>query len=262
MEKSYSHTCIRCGIEKQYLGFRHWKTVVKRPDCTFCKGIPDDSVASLKNGVYSLRCKRCNLVSTYTRKNSLVAVLKKQTVKCVQCQSIPNETLHLFVTKGIFARICPKCKGIVEHSTKAVLRAARRLNCQCHSCSAKETAITTRTNLRAQWTPIIGYDNYTYRTLVAVRHHWEQLTETERQEILNKTPRQKYYYWGHLRRKNRGAGHRLCREVMAQKYSGDNHWVRRPEVYLKILKSCEKYKGDGHWFRNKKKELTTSTPVI
>lgn len=263
MEKPYSHACIRCGKTKTYVAKRHWQTLSKRIDCTFCKGVPDESLPNLVNqSIYQLKCKRCGTFSEYCSKLGLLTATRKQSSDCVHCHGIPDATLHLFVSRRVYARICPKCQSVVEHSTKPVLRAAVRTNQQCHSCAAKETSILTRANLRAQWTPIIGYENYTYDTLDMVRRHWEGLNENEQQIILNKTSLQRYYYWGHLKRKNRTTGHRKCREIMAEKYSGDNHWVRRPEVYIKILKSCEKYKGDGHWFRNKRKTLTTIQPVI
>jgi hypothetical protein len=103
---------------------------------------------------------------------------------------------------------------------------------------------------QAYWEPIIGRWNLRPTTLAMIKKHWNSLTEEQKLDLMNRTQLQKDYYWGHLRRKNRVAGHRKCREVIAQKFSGENHWMKRPEVLAKIRKSCEKFRGDNHWFRN------------
>jgi hypothetical protein len=194
MNKLYSHTCVRCGKVKTYTTKSHWENLAKRTDCVFCKGIPDESLSRLVNDhCFVLHCKRCHEFSEYVSKQGLVMAARAQRPDCVKCHGIPDATLHLFISKKILARICPKCQSLVEHSTKPVLKAAIRANYQCHLCAMKETGESNHRLLRAQWTPIIGYENYIYKTLEMVRNHWETLNETERQDILNKTSRQRYY---------------------------------------------------------------------
>ena len=88
-----------------------------------------------------------------------------------------------------------------------------------------------------------------------IKCHWKNLTQKERNKILSKNVLQREYYWGHLRRLNRNAGHRKCRETIAIKYGGENHWMKRPEVIAKVRKTCEKYRGDNHWFRRGKNKV-------
>ena len=149
-------------------------------------------------------------------------------------------------------RKCPSCgREITYKNQKSYIRQLQ-LNRSCKYCASNRNARKRKEEERKIWEPIIGYWGLKYRTFKMIKDHWAGLTQDERNEILSKTLLQKEYYWGHLRRKNRNTGHRKCREVMAIKYSGENHWMKRPEVLAKVKKSCEKYCGDNHWFRRKK----------
>lgn len=149
-------------------------------------------------------------------------------------------------------RRCPLCDRGITYKNEKTYKRQYRLNRPCKYCTSNNTANRRKEEERKVWEPIIGYWGLKYKTLRMIKDHWECLTNGEKIEVLLKTSLQKKYYWGHLRRKNCNSGHRKCRQVMAIKYSGENHWMKRPEVLAKVKKSCEKYRGDGHWFRRGK----------
>ena len=60
-------------------------------------------------------------------------------------------------------------------------------------------------------------------TLKMIKKHWSEINDDQKNKILQKTPKQKMYYWGHLRRYNKELGYKKCREIMSVKYSGENH---------------------------------------
>lgn len=111
--------------------------------------------------------------------------------------------------------------------------------------------------IRQKLISIIGNDRFTHKTMVRVRDHWNSCDEAEQQRILKLTPLQKEYFWGHLRRKRRVIARTNVKKSFV-KYRGDNHWMKRAKVYLKLLNSCQKYKGDNHWFRNPNYETKIS----
>jgi len=155
----------------------------------------------------------------------------------------------------MYTRICPVCKRDTPCKNRKSYLAKTRLNKQCKSCSNKKNEIRRKEKERKIWEPIVGYWPLKRKTLYMIKCHWRSLTDVEKIEILLKNTLQKKYYWGHLRRLNRNAAHRKCRETIAIKYSGENHWMKRPEVLAKVKKSCEKYRGDNHWFRRDKNKV-------
>jgi len=197
------------------------------------------------NKPYSHTCVRCGNTKFY-RNPPLDVITKRK--HCTRCHLIPDETLKLFI-KGVFARICPECKSIVEHFSYTSFRAASNINSRCKSCAGFEIGAKVTERVWAEWVPIIGNNRFTYRTIEIVRKHWNSCDETERQRILKLTPLQKKYFWGHVHRKRRVMAIANAKKAFA-KYRGENHWMKRAKVYLKVLNSCQKYCGDNHWFKN------------
>jgi hypothetical protein len=107
------------------------------------------------------------------------------------------------------------------------------------------------------WTDIVGsivFIGLSTRRKTMIRNYWKSASDKQKAKILLKTDLQKKYFWDHLNRakafiqkKNRPIYLENLRRAF-DKYRGDNHWMKRPEVIGKVIKSCEKYKGPGHWF--------------
>jgi hypothetical protein len=154
--------------------------------------------------------------------------------------------------QGKYVRYCPQCNRPVTYRNRTTYRQAKSLGKPCKACAHSPSYEQRKKDEQTYWEPIIGRWNLKPKTFAMIKRHWRNLTEEQKLDLMNRTQMQKDYYWGHLRRRNRLAGKRSCREVFAQKYSGENHWMKRPEVLAKIRKSCEKYRGDGHWFRRGK----------
>lgn len=151
-----------------------------------------------------------------------------------------------------FIRICPSCfKGVLLKNEKTQKRQIK-LNKPCKFCSSKLIGFKARRRSMNTWKPIIGRWPVRKLTLQRIKRFWKTLSDKEKSEIISKSPSQKIYFWGHLKRKNRIINHRHCRETMALRYAGDKHWMKRPEVLTKVRKTFEKYRGDGHWFRRAK----------
>jgi len=139
------------------------------------------------------------------------------------------------------------------YKNRASYQQAIRKNKECKSCANITKTKKKHIALGLKWKPIIGKWPITYHKFVAIRKSWNTLSSDEQTRILNLTIVQKQTYWGHLRERNKVEGYRKCRELFAKKYSGENHWMKRPGVLQKIKNSCKKYRGDGHWFRRNKK---------
>ena len=157
-------------------------------------------------------------------------------------------------------RKCPKCNRDVIHKNERVWLRQTKLNRPCKWCTSNNTSKIVKEKREKAWKSIVGYWPIKYRTFVRIRNHWKSISKQEKLYIHSKTPLQKRYYWEHLRIKNQTTVHKKCREkkcreVMAIKYGGNNHWMKRPEVIAKVRKTCEKYRGDGHWFRRKQINL-------
>jgi hypothetical protein len=151
-----------------------------------------------------------------------------------------------------YTRNCPFCNRIVILKNKKTQKRQIRLNRPCKFCTSQSTAKKAKARSKKQWKPIIGRWPIRELTLERIKRFWKTLTQKEKNEIISKTSLQKMYFWGHLKRKNRHLNHKHCRETMSIKYSGENHWMKRPEVLDKVRKSYEKYRGDGHWSRRNK----------
>ena len=196
-------------------------------------------------------CNRCRNQLKYVSSTYFKKIVSENPNECKYCKSVLDTSLDAF-KQGQYTRICPQCQTPVVYKTRESYGQALRGNHICKRCSQIPVRIEKARKQKEKWEPIIGRWNLRPRTLSMIKRHWASITDAERVEILLKNQQQKDWYWGHLRRKNRVAGHRKCRQVIAQKYSGENHWMKRPEVLAKIKKSCEKYRGDGHWFRRNK----------
>ena len=199
-------------------------------------------------------CRRCEKRSKFISLASFKLVERKNLPYCKYCKLIPDECIDSF-RQSKYEIICPTCGISRTYKNRSYfLGISNDTERQCKWCSNISNIEQRKKEEMEMWKPIIGYWNLKYKTLRMIKDHWETLTQEEKNQILSKTPLQKEYYWGHLRRKNRIEGHRKCRQVMAEKYSGENHWMKRPEVLAKIRKTCEKYRGNGHWFRRNKWE--------
>ncbi len=248
----FTRTCPRCNRTKIYTSPASMIRLSITPNCVDCKNIPDESLSFFKEkGIYARKCPTCKIFLEYDCKKSLLQAKDK---RCVNCRGIPDETLYLFIEAGMYVRRCPECKELKQYKAKSILLYAIRHNGPCKGCMNSEHNKRRTDRLREPWIPIIGNSKFTYRKMSHVRRYWRRADEIERQRILNLTPLQKTYFWGHLKRRNWVLNRKHLKESF-EKYKGDNHWIRRPGVYLKILNSCEKYKGDGHWFRRNKVDI-------
>lgn len=151
--------------------------------------------------------------------------------------------------KKTYFRVCPKCSKEVVCKSSSTYHYAVRHQQPCKKCSANAVAKAKAEQNEKESLPIFGYIPRSRKIYYRWRRIWrEKLTEEDRQKVLSKTPQQKKYFWGHISRFTWNKGLKNIRKGM-EKYRGDNHWVKRPEVLAKIKKSCEKYRGDHHWFR-------------
>jgi len=196
-------------------------------------------------------CNRCRNQLKYISSTYFKKVVSENPNECKYCKSVLDASLDAF-KQGQYSRVCPQCQKTVVYKTRESYGQAMRLNKPCKVCSHIPSYEQRKKDEQAYWEPIVGRWNLRPKTFAMIKSHWQTLTEEQKLDLMNRIKLQKDYYWGHLRRRNRQAGKRSCREVFAQKYSGENHWMKRPEVLAKIRKSCEKYRGDGHWFRQNK----------
>ena len=206
---------------------------------------------------YVKTCPRCEKGAKYiiATPSYIKNLNLKWSSRCKYCKPISDENLEAF-KKSCYIKQCPKCGRDVHFKQRVSYLASVRANSPCKSCVNLETALIKAEEERKIWEPIIGYWGMSHNTFIRIKKHWLSLTEDQKTELIGRTPKQRRYYWDHLKRKNAAEGHRKCREIINQKYSGDNHWMKRPEVLQKIRKSCEKYRGDGHWFRRNRDNLT------
>lgn len=196
-------------------------------------------------------CGRCRNQLKYVSSTYFKKIVSENPNECKYCKAILDKNLDAF-KQSIYSRECPKCGRTVIHKNRYSLFQAVRENKLCKSCGLAPVFAERAKAQREYWEPIIGRWDLMPKTFAMIKKHWRTLTEEQKLEIIRKTPQQKYWYWGHLRRKNRLTQRRNCRTTLAQRYGGENHWMKRPEVLAKIRKSCEKYRGDGHWFRRNK----------
>jgi hypothetical protein len=159
----------------------------------------------------------------------------------------------------IFVRNCPKCNNSIKYKSHLQCNRANKINSICKRCSNQEKSEKRISSEIKKWSTIFGsVPPKRQRVLKRWKNKWNSFTEEKKQSILAKTPLQKIYFWGHINRASRSQQKKLLKKAF-MKYRGENHWMKRPEVYAKIIESCKKYRGDNHWFRNPnyiKKTLT------
>ena len=202
--------------------------------------------------LFKRRCPRCENLNQYVHYSYFSILQDENPIGCKICKVVDDASLKDFVELKRYTRECPKCHKMVVYKNRTSFRQSRNENKSCKSCSQRVSRFRKECLKQKTWKPIIGHWPVKFTFFIAVREFWNGLSGDERAEFLQKTPTQKRNFWSHLRRKNKSAGHRKYREVMAKKYSGENHWMKRPEVLRKIRKTCEKFRGDNHWFRRGK----------
>lgn len=202
---------------------------------------------------YVKTCPRCGKGAKYivTTAAYIRNLQLKWTDRCKYCKPVPDTDLEHF-KKSFYVKQCPECGKDVQFKNRTNYMASVRNNHPCKSCVQAARAVVQAEEQKKLWEPIIGYWGMKYNTFARIRAHWNSLTEEQKQALLAKTPLQRRYYWDHLKRHNAAEGHRKCRETIRAKYSGENHWMKRPNVLRKIRNTCKKYRGDGHWFRRRK----------
>lgn len=228
--------CKRCGISKKYIT-RYYATKKrsKRKYCTHCKLIPDDLLSNFIyghiNGIYKIKCVRCNTDKVYKNLQGFKFKIKKITTSCTYCKSIPNELLQNFKdgrVNGVYKIKCIKCDNNKTYK-----------NLNQFKCEIK------RTNT-GMCRPCAIYKN---SNKLRLRQQRNKRRREARLKIRQQDPN---YYINEAKKKAaKIIKWKKKLKIAFKKYHGDNHWMKRPEVLLKTKKSCKKYRGDNHWFRIK-----------
>jgi len=189
---------------------------------------------------FQRNCPKCSVPITYELKR-LLDYASKHNLVCKPCKEEER--------KQKLTRICPLCQKTIQHKHRSNVLFCQRNNTPCKKCSARIEADKLLEKERVFWTEIFGAIPKNKKTYERWKQIWyHRLTVEEQLSVLEKTTQQKIYFWGHIKRKNKVISKRNVREAFV-KWRGDNHWMKRPEVLEKVIKSCEKYKGDHHWFR-------------
>lgn len=190
--------------------------------------------------IHQRNCPKCSNTITYELKRLLDYAIKHNRV-CKSCKEEERKQKRI--------RTCPLCQKVIIHKSSSITYHAKRLNSPCKKCSARIEADKLLEKERVFWTGIFGVIPKNKKVYERWKQIWyHRLTAEEKLSVLNKTTQQKIYFWGHIKRKNKVISKRNVKEAFV-KWCGDNHWMKRPEVLEKVIKSCEKYKGDHHWFR-------------
>ena len=203
-------------------------------------------------------CKRCE--STIQFKTDISYTIAIHNDRCRKCKDVPDNSIPFFKS-GKFSKTCPTCNLNIFFKNKEWLLYSINKNSSCKSCASRATSECTRKKV-AVWR--------------------KNLTDSKRKEINRKKSNahlkrlslmsSKERTLDFKRRSEMGKnGSRIFVEKLKspkfrakwiknlklsfEKYKGDNHWTKRPEVLAKIIKSCEKYKGDNHWTKRSFKRI-------
>jgi hypothetical protein len=155
-----------------------------------------------------------------------------------------------------YFRKCPNCNNLVKCKNRRMFLQNTCLNKPCKSCTTKKVFAE---KFEKEWMPVIGYRPST-KVFHRIKKHWNSLSVNQKNNILQKNDKNKRIYFDHLPRTNRRIAKRNVK-LAFEKYKGQNHWTKRPEILQKIKNSCKKYCGENHWFNKypeiKKKMLDT-----
>jgi hypothetical protein len=159
-----------------------------------------------------------------------------------------DDEVRSYKTHGKYSKTCLKCNSITLYKTRETLLQSINENKICKKCASREK----QQKLQEAWIPITGTASFTLKMLKAIRVSWRGLSDEDKKIVLNKTDIEKQVYWNDLKRRNKIAGYRKWRQIISERYAGENHWMKRPDVISKIKETCKKYTGDNHWFRKNK----------
>lgn len=215
--------CPRCGREKDYVSPK--AAIVNDDGCIKCKKISSEFLEEfLLNGFLKSRCQNCNEIHIFSKRNQFLNAIKNKYF-CKKCKSKPSKNIP-----ENCINFCPQCgEKRIFNCWQNKLDSERKMSV-CKNCSAKNHS----KEKNKKWVEIIGYDTYTKQKLNLIRRHWNALNDKEKDYILNKSPKQKRYYWDHLRRM-RCISYKRNRKKAFEKYRGKNHWIHRPKTWEKVF---------------------------
>lgn len=193
-----------------------------------------------------IKCKRCGIETDYSPNHARTI---KSRQNCVECRAIDDQFLEEFKA-GKYCRCCPNCQSVITHKSKRTLLQAKNINSPCKSCTNKKlwTDEAYRNN-QLQYKR--NMPNITRQKLSsAMKKRWEN-TE-DKSQILEQLKRATEIFQENLKNPEYKQNWALNQKKAFEKYKGDNHWMKRPEVMEKIINSCKKYKGNNHWFKTEK----------
>lgn len=193
-----------------------------------------------------IKCKRCNLETEYSPTHARTI---KNRQNCVECRSIDDLFLEEFKA-GKYCRSCPSCQSVITHKSKFSFLQAKRENIPCKSCTNKKlwTNETYRNN-QLQHKRNIS-DSTKKKLSLAMKNRWAN-TE-DKTQILENLKHATEIFQENLKNPEYKQNWALNQKKAFEKYKGNNHWMKRPEVMEKIINSCKKYKGNNHWFKTEK----------
>jgi endogenous inhibitor of DNA gyrase (YacG/DUF329 family) len=229
MKKVYSRNCPKCGSLIVY-GYRQ----------LFQGAVKHNSLCKPCKKTFQRICPKCSELVDYTNQRLFYYAVKHNSI-CLSCKEISR--------KQKLYKHCPKCgKTIIFKTSSAGLKSIRE-NCLCKSCANSLRANKQLINERNKWIKVFGFIPKRKKVYYKWRNVWHhKLTDNQKQKVLEKTDKQKVYYWGHINRHLRVLAIQNEKKAFV-KWRGSNHWMKRPGVLAKVKKSCEKYRGDHHWFR-------------
>jgi len=190
-------------------------------------------------------CPRCNIRKGYLHENQLNKFNNVKDCKC--CRFVPDSALQQFINDNLYFRECPRCHNLIKHNRRVGFLNAINENRICKSCGGKETF---ERKWGLEWKPIIGDKVPIRRVFYRIRKHWRTLSQEKKDELLSRTQKSRTMYFEHLPRAGR-TRNRISVKKAFEKYKGENHWMKRPEVLRKVKNTCKKYRGDNHWSRRK-----------
>lgn len=195
-------------------------------------------------------CKRCFSVKKYkTEKHFRMAFRKDD---CFICERMPDDIIKYFIESGKYVSRCPSCNNIRFFKTRHSYLESLNENRVCKSCNSIKNGPKSAIKIKKWWADLSNEKRKRIcdKKSISGKRRWDNLSETEKKkwiesgkrqlkriQILMKTPEYKKRWLKKLR-------------ASFNKYRGDNHWMKRPEIHQKVVNSCAKYKGDGHWLKN------------
>lgn len=198
--------------------------------------------------IINILCTRCNTIKKVQgNKNT-----STYSTYCTNCRGIPDNTVLFFEEEKKYCKFCPKCNSLLQFKTKNSLRQSVIANSICKSCSSKKSSTVTQEK-RRKWQQSLSPEE---RILLS-----KKMSDSNKKSWANKSQEDKDKAINHLRKSKNKFLKQLKNKLFKdawiknmkksfEKYCGDNHWMKKPDVYKKVKDSCQKYIGKGHWFND------------